>query len=97
MALSRQDLKVVNGNSKKRLAFFDRYNATLSPDIKQLVEYHNIWGLKYEPGDIIFFPGSTLHQVTQHKSDTVRKTFACNFNISVAEWNPWKYFYSYQS
>jgi|TARA_B100000131_G_scaffold248472_1_gene241609 transketolase len=29
MALSRQDLKVVNGNSKKRLAFFDRYNANL--------------------------------------------------------------------
>ena len=85
----RQDLACVffanSGEGFSDFTFFDRYNATLSPDIKQLVEYHNIWGLKYEPGDIIFFPGSTLHQVTQHKSDTVRKTFACNFNISVAE------------
>ena len=34
-------------------------------------------------GDIIFFPGSLLHGVTPHRSDDMRKTLSCNFDIKL--------------
>ena len=71
------------GEGFSDFTFMDRYNATLSSQAKKLIDYHNVWGIRYAPGDIIFFPGTCLHQVTQHKSDTVRQTFACNFKLDV--------------
>lgn len=32
-------------------------------------------------GDILFFPSHLLHGVTPHKSNTIRKTFSCNFSL----------------
>ncbi len=35
--------------------------------------------MKVKKGDIIFFPAHMLHGVTPNRSETIRKTFSCNF------------------
>ena len=80
-----QDLACVyfanNGKDFSQFIFTDRYSMSLQHPVKQLIGYQNLHGINYNAGDIIFFPGHALHQVTPHNSDVIRKTFACNIMI----------------
>ena len=74
---------VNSGEGFSRFSFTDRYSVTLQTSVRKLTDYHNLHGINYNGGDIIFFPGHLLHQVTPHNSDVIRKSFSCNINIMV--------------
>jgi len=66
--------------------FYNRNNNCVSNKFLSVLRDENLrLGDKYIPeykeGQVIFFPGTMLHGVTPHKSDTIRKTVSCNFEI----------------
>lgn len=66
--------------------FYNRYNVTASNKLLQSLKYKDLtesdkWVPKYKAGQVLFFPGTMLHGVTPHKSDVVRETLSCNFDI----------------
>ena len=64
----------------------DRYNVTASNKLLRCLKYNELnegdkWTPEYKAGQVLFFPGTMLHGVTPHKSDVVRETLSCNFDI----------------
>jgi len=66
------------GEDFSEFYFKDRHNVELSFFWHDSLDVYDCIKPKICSGDIIFFPGHILHGVTAHKSDTIRKTFACN-------------------
>ena len=62
--------------------FRDRNSTDISYNLKSLLEFHDLWTPKVCAGDIIFFPSSLLHGVSQHKSKIQRKTFSSNIILT---------------
>ena len=71
-----------DGPNFGELYFFDRMNGILPKSIEKLINYYPNIFPKVEAGDMIMFPGSLLHGVSAHRSDTIRKTFSFNFTLT---------------
>ena len=70
-----------DGENFAQFYFSDRNTTALTRGAKTLLKYQNNYPLKFDVGDIIFFPSHVLHGVTPHRSDTIRKTLAFNFDV----------------
>ena len=65
--------------------FQDRYGNSLGPAWERLFNPATRLYPDIQSGDIIFFPSAMLHGVSPHKSDKIRKTFACNFDFDLGK------------
>ena len=76
-------LFIVNdGPDFSQFYFLDRNSIALSPNIIALIGYNNLFEPKLLAGDVLIFPSNQLHGVFPHKSDTIRRSIALNFNIN---------------
>ena len=68
-----------------KFCFYNRHSTLLSTSWIKLLEddLHTNWYPDIKSGDIIFFAGTLLHGVTQHRSNDVRKTLSCNFDFDL--------------
>lgn len=74
------------GEDFSEFYFYNRYNVTASNRLLRCLKYNELnegdkWTPEYKAGQVLFFPGTMLHGVTPHKSDVVRETLSCNFDI----------------
>ena len=65
--------------------FYNRYANSLNSSWARLIGNTSTWYPDIRSGDIIFFPSTILHGVSPHKSDTIRKTFSCNFSFDLPD------------
>lgn len=75
-----------DGKGFSEFYFYNRYNVTASNRLMKVLKYNELnegdkWTPEYKAGQVLFFPGTMLHGVTPHKSDVVRETLSCNFDI----------------
>ena len=57
------------------------FQGKLPNNFEDLISFESTANISYKKGDIIFFPSHTLHGVTSHQSDDIRKTLSVNFKI----------------
>ena len=72
---------VNDGINFSELFFYDRNANNFSDNFEELISYESTTNIPYKKGDIIFFPSHTLHGVTSHQNDEIRKTLSVNFKI----------------
>ena len=72
---------VNDGINFSELFFYDRNANNFSDNFEELISYESTINIPYKKGDIIFFPSHTLHGVTSHQNDEIRKTLSVNFKI----------------
>ena len=70
-----------DGVDFSELFFYDRNATNFSDNFEDLISFESTVNISYKKGDIIFFPSHTLHGVTSHQSDDIRKTLSVNFKI----------------
>ena len=73
-----------DGLDFSKFFFYNRYNNCVSNALLGLfseVTNQDVWYPEVKAGTILFFPGTVLHGVTSHNSDTVRKTLSFNMDI----------------
>jgi len=70
-----------DGENFAQFYFADRNSTALTRGAKVLLKYKYHHFLRFNVGDIIFFPSHLLHGVTPHRSDIIRKTLSFNFDI----------------
>ena len=70
-----------DGENFARFYFADRNSTALTRGAKIILKYQYHHFLRFNVGDIIFFPSHLLHGVTVHRSDIIRKTLSFNFEI----------------
>lgn len=64
--------------------FFDKHENEINYSIwVQSLGIKGNYFPEVKAGDIILFPAHMLHGVTPHKSDKPRRTFACNYGLSL--------------
>lgn len=69
-----------DGDNFADFYFWDRDKCQVSKKFwRDIFNYSNHHMPYPKKGDIIFLPSYTIHGVTVHKSEIVRKTFACNY------------------
>ena len=72
-----------SGENFSDFYFRDRNSTELSYKFRELVKQTDTYALNdIKAGDIVFFPSHMLHGASPHNSDTIRKTFAANFDIN---------------
>lgn len=76
-----------DGEDFSKFYFYNRYGNNISNKLSYLMNSENEEFVDkhiphYKQGEVIFFPGTMLHGVTPHKSDVIRKTVSCNFEIT---------------
>ena len=72
---------VNDGVDFSELFFYDRNATNFSNNYEDLISFESTVNISYKKGDIIFFQSHTLHGVTSHQSDEIRKTLSVNFKI----------------
>ena len=72
---------VNDGGDFSEVLFYDRNATNFSDNFEDLISFESTVNISYKKGDIIFFPSHTLHGVTSHQSDDIRKTLSVNFKI----------------
>jgi len=75
-----------DGENFSNFYFYNRYNNCASTKLLSIINDEQFYANdkyfpEYSEGHVLFFPGSLLHGVTPHKSNIVRKTLSCNFDI----------------
>lgn len=69
------------GENFSNFYFWNKNYNEAPSNVNKVINIPSYHIVNVESGDIIFFPSHLLHGVTPHKSDIVRKTFSCNFNL----------------
>ncbi len=72
---------VNDGVDFSELFFYDRNATDFSDNFEELISFESTVNISYKRGDIIFFPSHTLHGVTSHQSNEIRKTLSVNLKI----------------
>ena len=72
---------VNDGVDFSELFFYDRNATNFSDNFEELISFESTVNISYKRGDIIFFPSHTLHGVTSHQSNEIRKTLSVNLKI----------------
>lgn len=72
-----------SGEDFARFYFQNRMMGFIPPLIENLANIRDAWYPDIVPGDMLFFPAYTLHGVSPHLSEEVRKTLS--FNITLSE------------
>jgi hypothetical protein len=71
------------GEDFSKFYFFNRNDISYSKLWRRLVKIEQKHYPEIKDGTIIFFPASSLHGVTKHRNDEIRKTIACNLDLEI--------------
>lgn len=71
------------GEDFSNFYFFNRYDISYPLLWKTLLNIDQQHYPKVEDGTIIFFPSTTLHGVTAHNSNIMRRTISCNLELTI--------------
>ena len=71
------------GENFSNFYFFNRYDNRYSRLWEEVLSPNQVFFPEVQDGTIIFFPSATLHGVSKHKSDIIRKTIACNLDLDL--------------
>ena len=76
------------GKKFGKFFFSNRYSITASSRLLKALKQDDLTcdicypvDSESQAGQVLFFPSTMLHGVTPHKSDVIRETLSCNFNI----------------
>ena len=70
-----------DGPDFSKFYFFNRLNTNLTTNLSDLLDFEDSFTPFVNVGDVLVFPSSLCHGVSQHRSDTVRRTFSFNIQI----------------
>ena len=76
-----------DGKDFSKFYFYNRNNNVASNKLMAALQDAELntgdkWMPEYKAGQVLFFPGTMLHGVSPHKSNVLRKTLSCNFNLT---------------
>jgi len=70
-----------DGKDFSRFFFKNRMCGLIPPTMDRIMDIGDEWIPEVTSGDVLFFPAYTLHGVTPHNSDVMRKTLAFNIKL----------------
>jgi hypothetical protein len=71
-----------SGKDFSKFFFKNRICGLIPPTMDRILNIGDAWYPEVASGDVVFFPAYTLHGVTPHNSNIIRKTLSFNIKLS---------------